>query len=61
MAVKMDEEIIALKSNFKNWTLWPLVILGVMIVEALLSFFYTKKNTGFQKKARPLSGKKSGC
>ncbi|WP_286927293.1 MULTISPECIES: hypothetical protein [Lysinibacillus] len=43
MAVKMDEEIIALKNNFKNWSLWPLVILGVMIVEALLSFLIRKK------------------
>jgi len=43
MAVKMDEEIIALKSNFKNWSLWPLVILGVMIVEGVLSFLIRKK------------------
>lgn len=43
MAMKMDKEIFVLKSNFKNWSLWPLIILGVMIVEAILSFFIRKK------------------
>lgn len=43
IAVNMDEEILALKSDFKNWSLWPLVILGVMVIEALLSFLIRKK------------------
>ena len=43
IAVNMDEEIFAFKSDFKVWSLWPLFILGVMIMEALLSFLIRKK------------------